>query len=156
MNVDLHTVIPALITRRIMGASWTMTAYAALGGLFPDAVSAVEHIFYGLGIIDHKWIWRNWFHFFDQGAFIAITTALGVSLVASAARESLRPFFAGLCFAMGFLLHVSIDYLWHPPGGGWYWWGFYVDMATKIVLLGWFIVGWIRSGSDLKSFIKTF
>lgn len=154
MNADLHTVIPGLIARRWFSASRKTTLFAALGGAFPDLVSAVEHLCYWAGIIEYKWVWRNFAHFYDQGALILMFAGGVIGLVVAAIKEDLWPALAGFLFVFGYGLHILVDILWHPEGGGWYWWGFWLDMIIRLSIVAWFVIGWVRCKCNLKSYLS--
>jgi len=154
MNVDLHTVLPAIILRKFK-MEWVFVLAAAIGGLLPDAVSAVEHLFYWFGWIDHKWVWRNWFHFADQGMWPIVIAFIVSGTVTAPFYKSGLPICMALSIIFGYLMHIGIDYLWHPAGGGWYAWGFYVDMLLRVAYVFFFTYHFIASGLSFKQYIRT-
>ena len=154
MNINSHVLIPAVILRKL-GASWPEVIAAAIGGMMPDLVSAFEHVMFWMGFIDHKWEWRNWTHFIDQGAWVIPAIILCVGAILWTTYESAKPIYAACAFTFGYLLHVGLDYLWHPAGGGWYFWGAYVDIGFNVLLLVWFLIAWRKSHLTFKSFLRT-
>ena len=151
MNIHLHALIPAIVSRKISN-NWHYAIFAMIGGALPDLASAFEHIFLCWGCYQL----RNWFHFWDQGAWVIPAIILCVGAILWTTYESAKPIYAACAFTFGYLLHVGVDYLFHPPGGGWWPWAIYVDIGFNVLLLVWFLIAWKKSHLTFKSFLRTF